>query len=68
MKEINEELKKRYQERRNKKTSSLLNMIIKIILLVLLISMIRFFGNSKESKFRNIFDSFSHKSQKEQLK
>ena len=68
MKEIKEELEKRYSERRAQKNSSPISMLIKIVLLVLVISLIRFFGTGKDSKFRNIFDSFSHKSQKEKLK
>ena len=59
MKEIKEKLMERYHKRRENK-HSMTNLIVKIILLVLLISMIRFFGDKDEPKFRNIFKSFSH--------
>jgi predicted PurR-regulated permease PerM len=67
MKQLKEELYNRLEKRRQKRPSAV-NLVVKIIIFVLLIMMINFFGNEKESKFRNIFKSFSHKSDTEILK
>ncbi len=67
MKQIREELLSRLHKHREKK-HSFVNLIVKLILIILLISMIRFFGDEKESKFRNVFKSFSKKNKVEIIK
>ena len=67
MKQIKEELLERYKKHRNTK-HGFINLLVKIILLILLISIIKFFGNEKESKFRNIFKVFTKKNKVEILR
>ncbi len=64
---IRNELKERYKNQIRAKYS-MTNLLVKILVLLMLIAMIGFFGNKKESKFRNIFKVFSKKNKVQMIK
>ncbi len=53
MKEIKEKIERRWQEMRNKRSSTWVNFIIRILALVFVIMIIRYFSNSNPDKFRS---------------
>jgi hypothetical protein len=53
MKEFKEEIENRRQARRNMRSSTWINLIIRIFVLVFVIMIIRYFSDSNPDKFRS---------------
>jgi len=53
MKEFKEEIEKRRQERRNVRSSTWINFILRILALIFVIMTIRYFSDSDPDKFRS---------------
>lgn len=62
MSEIKEELEKRFQRKREDKSSSWASFIKKIILLIAVLLLIKFFGSSEIKKMNSLFQGGSEDS------
>jgi hypothetical protein len=56
MQRFNDEMKRRWEERRNSKHTTWANLILRILLLVFVVMAVAFFASPDTDKFRNFFE------------